>query len=167
VDDRAGTWFGEYQIESLIGVGGMGRVYRARTVDGGLVALKLVRADLAREETFRHRFRPEARIAQTVRNPRVVPVLDTGEVDGLPYLAAQFIDGTSLADKLKLERQLDLPTTVRICAEVADGLQALWEAGIVHRDIKPENILLDLAERKSLPIRPPAGPTSRRRSRRR
>ena len=145
-DDRVGTRFGGYEIDSLIGVGGMGKVYRARDGDGRPVALKIVKRDLARDETFRRRFRREARIAQTVRNPHVVPVRDTGEVEGIPYLAAQFIDGISLDQKLELEGRLDLPTIVRVCAQVADGLQALWQAGMVHRDVKPANILLDLTE---------------------
>lgn len=143
-DDRVGTQFGGYRIESLIGVGGMGRVYKALAADGTPVALKLVKTDLARDETFRRRFRREARIAQTVRNPHVVAVLDTGEHDGIPYLAAEFIDGIALDQKLKLEGPLDVPTTVRICAQVAEGLQALWETQSVHRDVKPANILLDL-----------------------
>ncbi|MGO9751051.1 MAG: serine/threonine-protein kinase [Solirubrobacteraceae bacterium] len=144
-DDRVGTGFGEYRIESLIGVGGMGKVYKATAGDGTTVALKVVKADLARDETFRRRFRREARIAQTVRNPHVVPVRDTGEHDGLPYLAAQLIEGVALDHKLELQGRLDLVTTVRICAQVAEGLQALWKAGMVHRDVKPANILLDLS----------------------
>jgi serine/threonine protein kinase len=143
-DDRVGTSFGAYEIESLIGVGGMGKVYKATAGDGTSVALKIVKRDLARDETFRRRFRREARIAQTVRNPHVVPVRDTGEHDGLPYLTAQFIEGTTLDQKLKVEGPLNLATTVRICSQVADGLQALWKAGMVHRDVKPANILLDL-----------------------
>jgi serine/threonine protein kinase len=143
-DERVGTRFGAYEIESLIGVGGMGRVYKAAAGDGTAVALKIVRRDLARDETFRRRFRREARIAQTVRNPHVVPVRDTGEHEGLPYLTAQFIEGTTLDHKLEQEGRLDLATTVRICSQVADGLQALWKAGMVHRDVKPANILLDL-----------------------
>lgn len=143
-DDRVGTRFGDYEVESLIGVGGMGRVYRATVADGPPVALKIVKRDLARDETFRRRFKREARIAQTVRNPHVVPVRDTGEQDGLPYLAAQFIEGTTLDHKLAADGRLDLRTTVQICAQVADGLQALWKAGMVHRDVKPANILLDL-----------------------
>jgi serine/threonine protein kinase len=143
-DDRVGTRFGDYEIESLIGVGGMGKVYRARAADGAPVALKIVKRDLARDETFRRRFKREARIAQTVRNPHVVPVRDTGEQDDLPYLAAQFIEGTTLDQKLAAEGRLDLRRTVQICAQVADGLQALWKAGMVHRDVKPANILLDL-----------------------
>jgi serine/threonine protein kinase len=122
----------------------MGKVYRATAGDATPAALKVVKEDLARDETFRRRFRREARIAQTVRNPHVVPVRDTGENDGLPYLAAQLIDGITLERKLKLEGRLDLAVIVRICAQVADGLQALWEAGMAHRDVKPGNILLDL-----------------------
>jgi serine/threonine protein kinase len=142
-DDRVGSRFGEYQIESLVGVGGMGKVYRATAGDGTLVALKLVKQDLARDETFRRRFRREARIAQTVRDAHVVSVRDTGEHDGIPYLAAQFIEGVALDQKLALEGRLDLPTTLRICAQVAEGLQALCDAGMVHRDVKPANILID------------------------
>ena len=144
-DERVGSQFGAYQIDALIGVGGMGKVYKARSSDGTSVALKLVKEDLARDETFRRRFQREARIAQTVRNPHVVPVRDTGELEGLPFLAAQFIDGTALDRKLRHDGPLDLRTTLRICTEVADGLEALWKAGLVHRDVKPENILLDLA----------------------
>jgi serine/threonine protein kinase len=144
-DDRVGTRFGRYQLDSLIGVGGMGRVYLAAAEDGAPVALKIIKKDLSRDETFRRRFRREARIAQTVRNPHVVPVRDSGEEDGLPYLAAQFIEGAALDQKLESEGRLDLATTVRICGQVADGLQAMWEAGMVHRDVKPGNILLDVS----------------------
>ncbi len=144
-DDRVGTRFGSYRVDALIGVGGMGRVYRAMAEDGALVALKIIKQDYSRDETFRRRFRREARIAQTVRNPHVVPVRDSGEEDGLPYLAAQFIEGSPLDQRLASEGRLDLPTTVRICVQVADGLQAMWEAGMVHRDVKPGNILLDLS----------------------
>ena len=144
-DDRVGSRFGEYQIESLVGTGAMGKVYKATAGDGTPVALKLVKDDLARDETFRRRFRREARIAQTVRNPHVVALWDTGELDGLPYLAQHFVDGTSLEQKLGQGGRLDVATTVGICAQVADGLQALWGAGMVHRDVKPGNILLDRA----------------------
>jgi serine/threonine-protein kinase len=144
-DQRIGTAVGTYHIESVLGVGGMGTVYLALASDGTRVALKLVRAEYARDETFRKRFKREARIAQTVRHPHVVPVLDTGEHDGLPFLAERFIEGGSLDDKLKREGRLDIVTTVKICAQAAEGLAALWEAGMVHRDVKPGNILLDLA----------------------
>jgi serine/threonine protein kinase len=144
-NDRVGTHFGEYLIDSFVGGGAMGKVYKATAGDGAPVALKVVKEDLARDETFRRRFAREARIAQTVRNPHVVSLRDTGEHDGLPYLATQFIEGMSLEQKLEQEGRLDPATTVTICTQVADGLQAMWDAGMVHRDVKPGNILIDLA----------------------
>jgi serine/threonine protein kinase len=143
--DRVGTHFGEYLIDSFVGGGAMGKVYKATAGDGAPVALKVVKEDLARDETFRRRFAREARIAQTVRNPHVVSLRDTGEYDGLPYLATQFIEGMSLEQKLERDGRLDPATTVTICTQVADGLQAMWDAGMVHRDVKPGNILIDLA----------------------
>jgi serine/threonine-protein kinase len=141
-DDRVGSRFGEYRIDYLVGIGGMGKVYRATAEDGTPVALKLVKDDLARDVNFRSRFEREARIAQTVRNPHVVSLRDTGEHDGQPYLATHFIEGMSLEQRLERDGRLDVATVVRICIQVADGLQALWAAGMVHRDIKPGNILI-------------------------
>ena len=142
-DPRIGTKFGDYGIDGLLGQGGMGKVYRATAPDGTSVALKLVKEDYARDETFRRRFYREARIAQMVKHPNVVPVLDTGEAEGLPYMAQRFIKGESLDEKLKRDGPLDVGTAVQICTDVAAGLEALWGAGMVHRDVKPANILLD------------------------
>jgi serine/threonine protein kinase len=142
-DPLIGTSVGPYRIEGLLGIGGMGRVYRAVSADGELVALKLVRDDLAEDSIFRKRFEREARIAQQVKNPHVVPVLDTGEHEGVPYLSQRFIEGGSLEEKLKREGRLDVPTTLEICAQVADGLDALFAGGMIHRDVKPANVLLD------------------------
>ncbi len=144
-DSRVGTNIGPYRVDGLLGVGGMGKVYSAVGPDGVRVAVKVVKEDLARDATFRRRFAREARIAQTVRNPHVVEVLDTGEHEGLPYMAARLIEGQSLEEKLRDEGKLDLRTAVNICAQVALGLQALWAAGMIHRDVKPGNILLDKA----------------------
>jgi serine/threonine protein kinase len=141
-DPLVGTAIGGYQIESVLGEGGMGKVYRASASDATRVALKLVKQDYARDETFRRRFNREARIAQTVKHPNVVPVLATGEHDGIPYMAQVFIDGTSLDAKIKQEGQLDVQIALRICTDVAAGLEALWAAGMVHRDVKPANILI-------------------------
>jgi serine/threonine protein kinase len=143
-DQLVGSQLGGYEVGTLIGEGGMGKVYKATRGDS-CVALKVVKPDFACDATFMARFAREARIARTISNPHVVPVLDSGEQDGVPYLAEQYIDGGSLADKLKLEQRLDVATTVRICAQVAEGLQALAAAGMVHRDVKPGNILLDEA----------------------
>jgi serine/threonine-protein kinase len=146
-DPRIGSQIGEYNVDAVLGEGGMGKVYTATGPDGGRVALKLVKDDYARDETFRRRFYREARIAQTVQHPNVVPVVDTGEHEGLPYMAQRFIEGESLDDKLKREGHLNVQTAVRVCTDVAAGLEALWGAGMVHRDVKPANILLDASGR--------------------
>src|SRR5471030_1569658 len=109
----------------------MGRVYEASAADGTRVALKLVKADYARDETFRRRFNREARIAQTVKHPNVVPVLATGEAAGIPYMVQKFIDGLSLEEKLARDGKLEVAEAVRICTDVAAGLDALWAAGMV------------------------------------
>src|SRR5207302_11357069 len=84
----------------------------------------------------------EARIAQTIKHPNVVPVIDVGEHLGVPFMAQRFIDGLSLEQLLKRDGALEVSRAVEICADVAAGLEALWEAGMVHRDVKPGNILL-------------------------
>jgi serine/threonine protein kinase len=142
-DPLAHTRIGDYTIDLLLGEGGMGQVYRATAPDGTRVALKLVKSDLARDETLRRRFQREARIAQTVRHPNVVPLIATGEYQGRPYMAQGFIDGLALDQKLERDGPLDTASAVRIGADVAAGLEALWAAGMVHRDVKPANILLD------------------------
>jgi serine/threonine-protein kinase len=142
-DPWIGTQIGEYHVDDLLGEGGMGKVYTATGPDGTRVALKLVKGDFARDETFRRRFSREARIAQTVKHPHVVPVVATGEHEGHPYMAQRFIEGRSLDQRLKEDGPLDVPTTIQISSDVASGLEALWAAGMVHRDVKPANILLD------------------------
>jgi serine/threonine protein kinase len=134
---------GPYRVEGVLGVGGMGQVYRAVGPEGEPVALKLVKPDLARDQTFRRRFAREARIAQQVQHPNVVPVLDTGEENGIPYLAQRFVGNGNLADRIEQDGQLQLDLIVQICDQVAGGLDALHQNGLVHRDVKPANILLD------------------------
>ncbi len=138
-----GASVGPYRVESVLGVGGMGHVYLATSAEGERVALKLVKADLARDKIFRKRFDREARIAQTVDHPHLVPVLDTGEEDGVPYLVQRFIEGGTLADEIEKEGQVDLATAARVCQEVAAALDALHAGGLIHRDVKPANILVD------------------------
>jgi serine/threonine-protein kinase len=142
-EPKPGDMVGPFRVESMIGEGGMGRVFRAVGQDGTVVALKVVKAELAKDEVFRRRFEREAGAAARVNHTNVVPVLATGEHDGVPYLAQQFITGGSLEDKIKRETRLDLRETVDLCTQVADGLDALHAEGLIHRDVKPGNILLD------------------------
>lgn len=142
---QAGAGIGGYRVEELLGEGGMGRVYRATSADGTEVALKLVKADLARDQVFRRRFDREADIAARVVHPNVVPIVDRGEHEGIPYLAQRFIRGGSLENRIEREGPLPLEDVIRMCMEVAGGLDALHAGGLVHRDVKPGNILLDEA----------------------
>lgn len=142
---RIGTQVGGYDIDSWLGTGGMATVYGAIAEDGARVALKIVNHDLVHNEVARERFRLEAEIASTIRNPHLVSVLDSGVHHGVPYLVQEFIDGSSLEQRLEDVGRLDAQTTVRVCADVVEGLEALWEAGLVHRDVTPGNILLDCA----------------------
>jgi serine/threonine protein kinase len=142
-EDLAGKNVGGFEVDSLLAVGGMGRVFRAHAPDGTVVALKLVKADLAADQVFRKRFDREARIAQQVTHPHVVPVLATGEYEGVPFLAQRFVEGGPLSEKIEKEGKLEAAATVKMAEEVASGLDALHENGLYHRDVKPANILLD------------------------
>ena len=139
---QPGQTFGPYTVESTLGVGGMGRVFKADGPDG-TVALKLVKEDIARDQTFRKRFEREASIAQRVVHEHLVPVLDTGEVDGIPYLTQRYIEGGSLSELIEREGKLAPPEAVRLLGQVAGALDELHSQHLFHRDIKPANILID------------------------
>jgi serine/threonine protein kinase len=138
----AGERLGPFRLEELLGAGGMGIVFRATREDGGEVALKVLREELAGDETFRRRFDHEARSASLVRSPHLVPVLEAGEAGGRYYLASEFVSGRTLEERVRENGPLPLEDVTRIAAEVAAALDALHEAGIVHRDVKASNVLL-------------------------
>ena len=144
-DSRVGQKVGPYTVDKVLGVGGMGHVYLATGPQGEKVALKLVKADLARDDVFRRRFEREARIAQQISHPNVVPVTDRGEHEGVPYLAQAYIAGGTLGDLIEKDGQLELGLVSGVAEQVASGLDALHAEGLFHRDIKPANILLDEA----------------------
>ena len=139
---RPGDDVGPYRLVAPLGEGGMGIVFRANRTTGGVAALKVLRRELSGDETFRRRFEREGRIAAQLDHPHLVEVVDSGEANGLHYLASRFVEGETLADRLERDGPLPLPQLVRIAAELGTGLDTLHEAGLVHRDIKPANVML-------------------------
>ena len=138
---------GRYRLGELIGVGGMSDVYRAEdTVLGRPVAVKMMRADLARDENFLARFRREAKNSALLNHPSIVSVYDTGETESpmglVPFIVMELIQGETLRDIVRREGRLDPKKAALIMASVCDALTASHQAGIIHRDIKPANIML-------------------------
>lgn len=133
-----GSNFGKYVIREVLGRGGMGTVYKAYdpTLDRD-VALKLIHKKLAGSPEYRAKLAAEAQIAASINSPNVVAVLEQSEINNIPFIALELIAGQPLADfanKLDLERKIDL------VLQIARGIQAAHEAGLIHRDLKPDNI---------------------------
>jgi serine/threonine protein kinase len=141
---RGGQVFGDYEIVSVAGAGGMGIVYRATQRSlGRTVALKVIREEIARTPEYRDRFLREARLAASVDNPHVVRVYDVGEEDGRLFLAMQWVDGEDLRQVLERSGRLAPERAVLIATQLAGALDAVHGvAGLVHRDVKPSNVLL-------------------------
>jgi tRNA A-37 threonylcarbamoyl transferase component Bud32/CheY-like chemotaxis protein len=143
-DARIGTVIAGYRIEERIGRGGMGVVYRAEHLNlRRRAAIKIIAPDLAESEGFRERFTREARIAAALQHPNIVTVYDAGEVDGLLYLAMQYIEGSDLSAMLRTERRLRPYRAVDVCRQVASALDAAHAMGLIHRDVKPANVLIE------------------------
>jgi serine/threonine protein kinase len=141
---EAGERLGPYRLEERLGDGGMGIVFKAvRDPGEEVVALKVLRPELGGDETYRRRFAREGQVAATLSHPHLVPVLDAGEAEGHPYLAARYIAGRTLAQILESDGPLALSPLLRIAAEIATALDTLHREGLVHRDVKPSNILVD------------------------
>ena len=110
------------------------------------VALKLLSPDLADDPAFRERFIRESNAAAAIEHPNIVPVHAAGEDGGRLYLAMRYVEGTDLRSTLERDGALSPERAARICAQIADALQADHERGLVHRDLKPGNVLLDSRE---------------------
>jgi serine/threonine-protein kinase len=131
-------------VDRLIGRGGMGEVYlaRHRHLDRE-VALKVLQPELADNEAFRERFIRESRSAAALHHPNIVTVYDAGEIDGLLYIAMQYIDGPDLATVLHAEGPLPAFRCMSIVDQLAQALEAAHARGLIHRDVKPGNVLID------------------------
>jgi TolB-like protein/tRNA A-37 threonylcarbamoyl transferase component Bud32 len=132
-----------YRIERELGRGGMATVFLATdTAVGRRVAMKVLHPELA-AAVGAERFHREIHIASTLTHPNILPVYDSGELDGKLFYVMPLVEGESLRELLNRERQLSLDDAIRITCEVASALDYAHSKGIVHRDIKPENILLE------------------------
>jgi eukaryotic-like serine/threonine-protein kinase len=136
-----------YELDGVVGRGGMAEVYRARDLRlDRTVAIKTLRADLARDQTFQARFRREAQSAASLNNPSIVAVYDTGEdpSSGLPvpFIVMEYVDGRTVRDLLIEGHRLLPERTLEIVSGVLRALEYSHQAGIVHRDIKPGNVMV-------------------------
>ena len=139
-----GTTFANYRVESLIGRGGMGVVYRATDLSlERPVALKLIAPELAQDEQFRTRFLREPRLAASLDHPNVIPIYEAGEHEGQLYLAMRYVEGTDLKTTLERDGKLAPDRAIGLLAQVASALDAAHERALVHRDVKPGNVLID------------------------
>ncbi|HYU60655.1 MAG TPA: protein kinase [Solirubrobacterales bacterium] len=138
-----GERFGDFEILSVAGQGGMGVVYRARQVSlGRVVALKIISPQIASSEDFARRFAYESRLAASIDHPHVVSIFSSGQVGGRSFIAMQWIDGVSLHSMLANDQPLAPDRAVLIVSQIAGALDSAHAAGLIHRDVKPGNILV-------------------------
>jgi WD40 repeat protein len=146
-DPRVGTELAGYRIDSLLGWGGMSVVYLAEDLRlKRMVALKLLAASLAEDESFRDRFLRESELAASIDHPNIVPIYEAGAAEDLLFIAMRYVEGRDLNERLQQGR-LDPADAIGILAQLASALDAAHARGLVHRDVKPSNVLLDLGAR--------------------
>src|SRR6202162_3246268 len=137
-----------YEILQLLGQGGMGAVYKARDTElERLVALKLIRPDLASNPEILRRFKQELILAREVTHRNVIRIFDLGQAKGFKFITMEFVEGRDLRVVIREKGKLSQEETVRIISQVCRALESAHAAGVVHRDLKPQNIMLDAKDR--------------------
>jgi serine/threonine protein kinase len=132
-----------YELEELVGTGGMSNVYKAKdTLLERNVALKVLHPQYSDDEEYVERFRREARAVAQLSHPHIVTVIDRGEDDGQQFIVFEYVDGENLKQFLERTGPLPARRAVELALEIAEGLAFAHEHGLVHRDVKPQNVLL-------------------------
>ena len=141
---NTGADFGpRYHVESLLGSGGMGKVYKARDRElERLVALKVLRPDLMTDPTAMQRFKQELLLASSISHPNILRIHDLGEYNGVKFISMAYVDGGDLTQLMRKEGRLPLERVLRMMRQLTEALAAAHSVNVVHRDLKPQNILL-------------------------
>jgi len=144
-----GTLLGDrYEILALLGEGGMGAVYKAKDREvGHLVALKVIRPELANQQDILQRFKQELILARQITHKNVVRIFDLGQAEGVKFITMEFVEGRDLHSLLRAGRRFTLGEKVRIIQQVCRALEAAHAEGVVHRDLKPHNIMVEAGGR--------------------
>jgi serine/threonine protein kinase len=134
---------GNYELLEKVAEGGMGSVWRARHAETGqIVAIKIMPAHMASNPTLLRRFEQEFRAASRLDHPNIVRALDYGDTGNTPYLVMEFVEGESLGQKIERDGKMTEAESVRVIAQVAQGLHRAHKQGIIHRDVKPDNVMV-------------------------
>ncbi|MEA2466909.1 MAG: hypothetical protein QOJ57_1035 [Thermoleophilaceae bacterium] len=145
--ELSGQTLGNYRLESILGRGGMGVVYRAEQISlGRTVAVKVIAPALAQDPMLRGRFKREAQLAASLDHPNVLPIHEADEAEGLLYIAMRYVEGVDLGDAIRHRGRMSSDEATGIVMQIAGALDAAHSRGLVHRDVKPANVLLSGAD---------------------